>query len=231
MGERSIRFGITDGSGRRAATWKCWIPTGVGRSDVYLSCRELGYALKTSLHQSGNWHFAFLSQFFGGNLDTSLDKLDGRFIKQWPRPRQIAPGVTLAFRIVTPHSAVSIPFDVSLYKSIAWIPAPPDNRAVEIDIIFTAPDTLVSGWPGKNSMNTQLIDSMSLSSGEKVWVVHWVTDMPNLGTLHGTPRYFIKGKSKNDLTGAGLRIHVFGHEKDGSRAIYDCAAEKRDPSN
>ena len=230
MGERSIRFGITDGSGRRAATWKCWTPSGVGKSDVYLSPRELGYALKASLHQTGNWHVAFSRQFLEENLNTFSDKPSGRFIEQWSRPQQIAPGVTLAFRIVTPHSAVSIPFDVSLYKGIAWIPAPPDNRAVEIDIIFTAPDTLVSGWPGKNSMNTQLIDSMSLSSGEKVWVVHRVTDMPNLGTLHGTSRYF-KGKSKDDLIGAGLHIHVFGHEKDGSCVIYDCAAEKRNSSN
>ena len=230
MGKQSIRFGITDGSGRRAATWKCWTPTGVGKNDVYLACREFGYALKASLHQSGNWHIAFSPQFFEENLDTLLNKPDGRFIQRWPRPRQIAPGVTLAFRIVTPHSAVSIPFDVSLCESIVWIPVPPDNRAVEIDIIFTAADTLVSGWPGKNSMNAQLIDSMSLDSGDKVWVVHRVTDMPNLGTLHGTPRYF-KGKSKNDLTGAGLHIHVFGCEKDGSRAIYDCAVEKRDSSN
>jgi hypothetical protein len=230
MGERSIRFGITDGSGRRAATWKCWTLTGVGKSDVYLSARELGYALKASLHQSGNWQVAFSPQFVEENPNAFSDKPNGRFIEQWPRPQQIAPGVTLAFRIVTPHSAVNIPFDISLYKSIVWIPAPPDNRAVEIDIIFTAPDTLVSGWPCKNSMNTQLIDSMSLSSGEKVWVVHWVTDMPNLGTLHGTPRYF-KDKNKDDLIGAGLHILVFGDEKDGSRVIYDCPAEKCDSSN
>lgn len=229
MAKRSIRFGITNGSGRRAATWKCWTRTGVGKSDVYLACREFGSALHVSLHQTGKWHVTFSEQFFGENLDTFLDKPDGRFIRQWLRPPQIAPGVTLAVRIVTPHSAVNIPFDVSSYKRITWIPVPPDNRAVAIDIIITALNTLVSGWPDRNSMNTKLVDSILLDSGERVCIVHRAIDMPDLGTLRGTPRYF-KGKSKDDLTGAGLRIHKFTREKDGSVLIYDCVLEKRNAS-
>jgi hypothetical protein len=218
MSKQSIRFGISDSSGKRAATWKCWTLTGKGKDDVYLACRELGGALKASLHQTGAWHIAFSEEFFENGF---ADKPDGRFIDKWPRPKEIAPGVTLAFRIITPYSAVNTPIS-SPNENITWIPAPPKNRAVEIAIIITSPHALVSSWPGKNSMNTKLVGSMPLDSGETVWVVHRDIDIPNLGTLHGTPRYF-KGRSKDDLAKGGLHVLVFGDEKDGSRVILDSA--------
>lgn len=224
MEERAIRFAATDRSGKRAATWKCWTLTGKGKGDVYLACRELGGALKASLHQSGNWHIAFSEEFFENGF---ADKPHDRFIDKWPRPSEIAPGVTLAFRIITPYSAVSTAYDVSSLKNITSIPAPPKNRAVEIAVIITAPHTLISHWPGRNSMDTQLVGSMPLDSGETVWVVHRDIDIPNLGTLHGTPRYF-KGRNKDDLAKVGLRVLVSGDEKDGSRVIIDSVIEERD---
>jgi hypothetical protein len=59
MSERSIRFGVTDYKGRRAATWKCWTQVGSGKKDVYLACREPRGSPKLSLHESGQWQVAF----------------------------------------------------------------------------------------------------------------------------------------------------------------------------
>jgi len=222
MGKRnkqSIRFGITDGSGKRADTWKCWVPIGAGKSDVYLTCRSLKGSLHASLHESGLWHIAYSTEFFAENLDALGDRPQGRFIDKWPRPKEIAPGITLVFRIVTPHSAVSTPI-ASLNKNIVWIPAPPPGQAVEIDIFITSPNALVSSWPGKNSMNTKLVGSISLESGDKIWVVYMVITLPNFKNVQGTARYF-KGRSKDDLKGKELRAIVFAQEKDGSRIIID----------
>ncbi|MCJ7655077.1 MAG: hypothetical protein MUO97_07245 [Dehalococcoidia bacterium] len=226
MMQQSISFAITDGIGRRAATWKCWAHTGKKKSDIYLACRELGGYLKISLHQSGDWRIAYTQEFFKENLSTFPDKRDNRVIMQWPRPPQIAEGITLAFRIITPYSAVSTALDIPLPKHIISIPVPPDNRAVEIAAIITAPYTLVSNWPGRNSMDTQLIGLMVLDSGETVWIVHRVTDIPDLGTLQAMPRFF-NGKDEDDLARAqSPRVLVFGNEKDGSRVIIDSTIEK-----
>lgn len=149
---------------------------------------------------------------------------------EWPRPAQFAEGRTLAFRIVTPYSAVSTALDTPLSQNIISIPVPPDNSAVELDVIITSPHTSVAHWPGRNSMNTQLVCSMVLDSGDTVWIVHRVTDIPDLGTLRGKLRYF-SGKNEDDLARAkNLRVLVFCDEKDGSRTIIDSTIEKRNPS-
>ena len=62
MPEQVIRFGISDGGGHRAATWKLLTPS--GQSEVYLVCRELGGTLKVSLHKSGRWHVAYTETAF-----------------------------------------------------------------------------------------------------------------------------------------------------------------------
>ena len=230
MPEQSIRFGISDGAGNRSATWKCWSPSGVGKHDVYLACRALGGALKASLHQSGQWHIAYSNNFFEENVDDPMHKEKGRFIEKWPRPNEIAPGVTLAYRIVTPWSAVNTPYDENNFKRIHWMPNANKCKATEIDILITRSSTLVSGWPGKHSMNTQLVDSMRLDSGETVWVVYWEIEIPTLPSVKTTPKYY-KGKGKEDLQGENMRMLVFGSEKDGSRVLYDCALEIKEKSN
>jgi len=219
--ERAIRFGITDGSGKRAATWKCWTPVGVGKSDVYLICRSLKGTLKASMHQSGEWHIAYSKEFFAENVDSLTDRPQGRFIDEWLRPEEIAPKVILAFRIITPHLAVNTPM-ASSNEKVAWIPAPPSGQATEICIFITLPDAFVSNWPGKNRMQTKLVDSMLLDSGEKIWVVYRVIDIPKFASVTGKPIFF-KGRSRDDLKHKGLRIIAFASQEDGSRVILDSA--------
>jgi len=107
MAEWSIRFGITDGEGHCASTWKLWTDKGMGKSDVYLTCRALGGKLKTSLHDSGSWHIAYTPNTFKEKVEGAVAKQRDRFIEKWPRPKPIAKGVTLAYRIVTPWSSVT----------------------------------------------------------------------------------------------------------------------------
>jgi len=223
MKEASIRFGIIDVRGRRASTWKCWTHTGTGKSDVYLACRSLVDTPKASLHQSEEWHIAYSKEFFVDNPEVFAGRHDGRFIDKW-RPNEIAPGLILAFRIITPYSAVNIPI-ATLNDDVVWIPVPPVGGAIEIDIFITSPQTFVSSWPGKNSMNTSLVDSILLDSGKTIWVVYRAIDCPVFGNIKGTARYF-KGRSKDDLKGEGLRIIAFKREQDGSRTILDSALVK-----
>lgn len=150
----------------------------------------------------------------------------GRFIDQWPRPTEFAPGVTLAFRIVTPWSSVNIPLDSGKLPPTSWIPGPPEGKATEIDLLISEPNLGSGGWPGKNKMGTQLIGTLPLESGEVLWAVHHVINMPNLGKHRARPKFY-RGRSIEDLKGKRYRLLLFGNEEEGSRVIYDCVVEVR----
>jgi len=217
MPELALRFGVFDGAGFRAATWKCWSPS--GKEDVYLSCRELGGELKTSLHESGAWHVAFENKFFDAKVRQEDKSKNGRFLDKWRVPPPIAPGVRLAFRIVTPSSSVCTPHKE--LQKIVQAPKPAEGKAIEFDLFIIEPTTVISSWPGKNRMNTSLVGSYALPSGRTVWVVYWEIRMPTLPTQTGRAKFF-DGKTLEDMKGDGLKLLGFVDEPDGSKAIYDC---------
>jgi hypothetical protein len=224
MAEQVIRFGVSDGAGCRAATWRVWTPT--AKADVYLACRALGGTLKASLHQSGSWHVAYSQQAFEERVQGVVFGRDDRYLEKWPRPKPIADGVTLAFRIVTPHSSVASPIG-DRDKKITWLPNCPPRLATEIDIIITSPSTPVTGWPGKNSMGTKHVGSYRLENGEVVWVIYWVIDMPDFSNVPKGVGRFYRGRTREDLKSANLRGIAFGEEPDGSRVIYDLAVTQK----
>ncbi len=226
MAQRALRFGIRDDTGRRAATWKLWTEPSGGRSDIYLASRSLGGSLKASLHQSGKWHYAYSPATFERRVRNALPRQDTRFIETWQRPPEIGPGTTLAFRILTPASAVvTTPVSGSHRTGMIWLPNAPPNSATEIDIFIVRPGTRVTGWPGKRSMGTSLVGSIPLESGETVWAVHWVIPMPDFSKMPSHFGGFYKGASKQDLLSGDIRALAFGKEPDGSRVFYDCAVK------
>lgn len=231
MPKRSLRFGIHDGSGNRASTWKLWTEFGGGNSELYLANRSLGGTLKASLHQSGNWHIAYSQKTFEEKVEGAIPKFKNRFIEKWPRPNEIAPGVTLAFRIVTPSSALTSSKDHGKYAKVKWIDNAPNSKATEVDIIITKPEVSGSEWPGKRTMETSLIGSFQLENKETVWAVFWIIEMPDLSKIDKGVGKFFRGKSKKDLETDGLRALVFGTEIDGSRVIYDCAVQSKTANN
>ncbi len=156
---REIRFTVRNQGGQRAATWKCWSPP--GKEDVYLTCREVSGALKASLHESGNWHIAYFEGFFEESVPEEHRTERGRFIDQWSRPKPIAPGITLAFRIITPWSSYLRPAippnprDTSAIRSLSP-EAPhragtrrdsPGDLPIGIESTYNvAPSQATSGW-------------------------------------------------------------------------------------
>ncbi|HTG16839.1 MAG TPA: hypothetical protein VK747_16450, partial [Blastocatellia bacterium] len=148
-----------------------------------------------------------------------------RFIEKWPRPPEIASGVTLAFRVVTPWSAVTNAIEGSNVTGVIWLPNAPEPMATEIDVFLVRSTTAISDWPGKRSVGTSLIGSIPLESGETMWAVYWPVAMPDLSKASKGIGRFYKGMSKKDLQSVGLRALVFGTEPDGSRVIYDVAVK------
>lgn len=176
--------------------------------------------MKASLHESGDWRVAFEKDYFHSNVDWQEDRL----IDQWPRPAELAPGFTLAYRIIVPRAVATTPIESQADKKIHWIPSAPEGRAREIDVIITDSRRPVRGWPGKESMGTELVDDFQIASGERVWIVHHVTNAPNFDDApKEIPIRLPKGTSKADILNAdNLRMIIGGNMKDGSRVLYDC---------
>jgi hypothetical protein len=225
MAKRELRFGIHDSEENGASTWKLWTETAGGKSDIYLACRSLGGKLKTSLHESGKWHIAFSKSEFENNVKDFIPSLNDRFIVKWPRPKEIQGGITLAYRIVTPYSAVTSKISTTDLQKVTWIPNAPNQKATEIDIFILNSTIRVTGWPGKNAIGTSLIGKLALESGETVWVVYRIVDIPDLTSSTRGSGNFFRGINRDDLKSNNLRTLVFGSEPDGSKVIYDCAIE------
>lgn len=201
-----------------------------GASRKCISLVALWVVRSKQVFDSGRWHIAYTQSAFERYVEGANPKHADRFIEKWPRPHEFAPGITLAFRIVTPWSAVTNLIDGSESKGVIWLPNAPEPKATEIDILFTAPTTPVSGWPGRRSMNTSLVGSVRLQNGETIWAVYWVVGMPDFASFGERTFRFYKGRSEKDLESEGLRMLVFGTEPDGSRVIYDCAVQGRKPN-
>jgi hypothetical protein len=221
VAKSELRFGVSDGAGKRGATWK--LSVGKAAPDVYLACRALQGTLKISLHASGEWRIAYLERAHKKLVD-GLPGDRGRVIREWPRPREFAFGSTLAFRIITPWSVITSDIDPKQDKSVRWITKAARGKAIEIDIIITKTQQ-PSGWPGQRSMGTALLGSLPLSSGETVWVVSWEVPMPDYAAMGPIPMgQFFKGVSWRDLRrGQMLRGLFFGDAQDGSRVVHDMA--------
>lgn len=221
MKRQEIKFGITDDS-RRAATWKLVTPK--SKSDIYLSCRELRGAIKASMHQSGSWHLGYTKETGSKYFETEESFYENQYIEKWPRPKPISKGITLAFRIVTPFSAVITPVEKN-QKKIIWISNCQEGQATEIDIIITSKYEGLDNWPGEKGMGTKIIGSYNLDNGETVWVVYWYIPMPNLSSISGNTFQFFKGRNKSELKSNKLKAIIFADENDGARTLFDCAVD------
>lgn len=219
MPERSIRFGVTDHAGRCAATWKCWTQVGGGKTDVYLACRALQSNVKLSLHETGRWHVGFDATRFTSMFEKNSEP-PTRFAGRWDKPAPLIEGLTLACRVHTPWYAVTIPVS-SLDGKVTWIRAAPQGQSIEVAVFISEAGALVTDWPGRRSMNTNLVGSIALDGGGHVWAVYHSIPLvePKLPPAP-TPRYF-KGAGEHNLFEEGTRAVVWGRCEDGSVAFFE----------
>lgn len=113
---------------------------------MYVACRELRGAVKTSLHESGSWQVGFSTEFFDRGFEERA-RPRSRHIEIWPRPPEISPGLTLALRIVVPWGSPTIEIRRN-ERGVKWIPTAPEGHAVQFCVLLSAPDSVVPGGAG-----------------------------------------------------------------------------------
>jgi hypothetical protein len=169
-----VVFAVGEASGRHSSVWRIWPQKSKSapRSDIYVTAIPLGGALKVSLHQSGSWSISFTQEFEAKSLAEGAWLNRSRHLDIFPRPGELAPGVTLALRIWIPESELRKTPVEPTHKSLVWVPAAPQGHVTDIQIFITAPSATVSNWPGKNSMKTELVGKFKTTDDDTVWVVH-----------------------------------------------------------
>jgi hypothetical protein len=63
-----------------------------------------------------------------------------------------------------------------LKKRATWLPVPPPDHQVEIDIWLARPPTNPATWPGMRSMGTKCLYRKTLPSGEDLIVTAYVAE-------------------------------------------------------
>ena len=213
MPELSLRFAVRSDDGATTDVWKLWTNHGQGRRDVYMTNRPIGYALKLSLHEGGQWHVAF----HGGQRDKLFDEDHqpaSRFLGKWQSPNASVDPFVLAARVVFPWASPSTPPREAPNDTV-WLPAAPKGSMNEVAVFLINVETPVDDWPGKSALSTSLVGNVPLEGGGRACAVHRFTPMPNSApTQSGSPNYF-RGKSREDILEAN-RMVAWGQETDGS---------------
>lgn len=226
MSRQEIRFTVI-ANNLRSGTWKCWARADGVKSDVYLQCRELGAALKTSFHQSGSWHTGFLAEYLQDHREEYSEGIHRKYLEIYSRPTEISPGLTVAHRVVVPSGSISSVLGNDLPPTIVKIPSPPDGKAVEVTFLYSSAKWAGSRWPGHESMGTQLVGVLNLANGEKLWLVHHVIDSPNLGPSKSTTHKF-KAWKDTDWSTPGKRGFVAVDFPDGSKGFIEFKVQEKE---
>lgn len=124
-----VRFRVREGD-RTGSSWS--IQTVKGKGDVYAIHREAGRQLKTSFHESGQWHFSVMRE---GRA--RLKKGESPYLGVIKDHKEIVTGWTHAMRITVARSELRNGYIEQVReRSVVDIPADPETDAVSIDLLL-----------------------------------------------------------------------------------------------
>lgn len=226
----TFRFAVGSTDGPRSGIWTLWTPS--DSSEVYVAARQLAGSLKVSLHASGNWQAAFTTQFVDKLSRESKWSRGSRHVDKWRRPEEIAPGITLALRVLVPHSELhATPIKLPSTKPVTWVSASGNEYVSEFSVYFAAPQVVIITKQEDAKSENRALTSIPLSNGEKLWIVHHL--LLNTGQLTSyiaEMKAKLKGR-KPDLSTSDIskilpshRIIIGGNDEKGIRYYYEFTA-------
>lgn len=152
MPECAVRF-VVGTEQKHCLSWKMRVHPKPSGAEIYLMPREISNDYHISLHKSDKWHVR-IGQGEAKERGFDPDELKGPV---WNRPEELAPGVTLAFRIVVTPSSISRTHPVKRSTSCVFIPPPAANRSVELAVAITSEAPTQESWVGRRGMGTGLV--------------------------------------------------------------------------
>nr|BFD91224.1 hypothetical protein KitaXyl93_25840 [Kitasatospora sp. Xyl93] len=165
-----VRFRTVAADGRRSTTWRVFDRH--GKSDVYLLSRPLGELAKVSLHESGRWRTAFVSQevasrYFSPDVDRAFDKFS-------PPLDEVEPGWVEAYAVLLPDSELQHYEPEQSKGSVVELVSPGAGHAVYVSVLLGAPGA--SPFPLSEGQNE--VGFFFLADGRQVLLVTESVSVP-----------------------------------------------------
>ena len=130
----TLRFRVKEPNGRFGSSWS--IKTAPNSSDVYLSHREGARWIKTSFHESGQWHFSVTAA--GQGLAPEVPAYFGVITDH----SEIAPGLLHAMRITVARDELRPAWSEAVSsRDVTDIPTDRNFDAINLDIFLRNPGT------------------------------------------------------------------------------------------
>lgn len=121
--------------GLHAGVWKFVVrPNG----DVYLFERSLGYAMKVSLHRSGQWQLAWVYENITKDplVLAAVEARDSRFVDVWDRPTNDSLPHLTAYTIFTTGRDLTAWGTGESDDEVKWLPPPSGDELALFNIVF-----------------------------------------------------------------------------------------------
>lgn len=210
-----IRFAVGR-VGERSSVWRVW--ANKNKSDVYIAARELARHQKYSLHESGDYRYAWTSE----HKDTTPAT---RILDRWRRPDLNEAGWSRGISIyVRAEDVVCIDPDLTKASQVGWLDKPPAGKALGIHIVLVTPDR---GWTELKGFRP--LHVIGLSDKRAVLVLTSITDVDpeqnrriaewQRNALENAPSEL----QRRAASETGFRMSVFGYDQDGHRNVWDTA--------
>lgn len=163
-----IRFAVGSVDGPRSSVWRAWVPK--NKSDLYVSTRQLGSAIKVSLHEPGPARIALTTEWIRRSGFSPPAGQDKRLAVEWQRPRSRAPDkVARPLTIIVPWDEVR-ERQQRASNDICWVDPPVEGMAVHFDVVYVPACMPIIGHPGQQDMGRSLIGRLTLENSESVFI-------------------------------------------------------------
>ena len=204
--------------GLRSSVWRIWADK--GKSDVYIASRTIIGVQKFSLHQSGDWRYAFTSDFMDSEGGAGVPD---RIIDRWRRPEPGAGGWIRAITIWVRAEDVTPIDDTALVnKGITWLTAPTLGQVVGVHVALWLPNQEFTPLAG-----LRVVDILRLANDEAVAVLSVRRDVePSELQMIADARARLQEMPPEAIARQGepgVRLGLFGNYPDGIRWVYDTA--------
>jgi hypothetical protein len=190
---------------------------GQNRSDVYVGVRNFAGFQKFSLHESGQWHHAFVDE------DAAEGQgLASRFLDIWERPDNAPAGWTKALAVKVPHGSLS---DVSNEPDddVIWLPEASEGRVAVVGVVVVEVDG------GRVQFRARPVAAYRLANGNAVVLMYETEEITDdhrqaltdaVAKIPADKAAEIRAWVKTAEADAP-RMGIFGNDADAVRVTWD----------
>jgi hypothetical protein len=203
--------------GERSSVWRIWANRAT--SDVYVAARTVAGVQKFSLHESGDFRYAWTTNAMTSGQFTGISS---RVIDQWERAEPNPIGWTPAMSVWTRSEDVTVMPDDTKPNEVTWLPKARPGRATGFHLVLASPDQGVAELRG-----FAIVDVLALANGHGLIVLasQREVDEPTRAMLHTSrDRALASVPGIQARVGEpGLRLALFGNNDEGHRWVWDMA--------